>query len=368
MPQACCSNRKLTGALPPKAENEAAKSLAEPWVTGTLQTESGPVPIVSTRWTFRDRLGSWKVRWGIGRMDYDIHPGLYGVGRPDDTSPVLVTANYKMTFDRLRCELSGLDAWIMVLDTKGINVWCAAGKGTFGTREVIRRLKAVGLSQIVSHRTIILPQLGAPGVKAHEVTKATGFRVVYGPVRAADLPAFLAAGQVATPEMRRVRFGTWDRLVLTPNELVASIKPAVIALGILFILNSVGFGHYGLADLVALAGAILAGSVLTPVLLPILPGRLFAVKGALLGLAWAAAVNLLGGWPEASAAVWMKAIAWFLVLPAISAFEAMNFTGCTTYTSVSGVNREMRLTLMPQLVAAVTGVVLLLASDVVRLV
>jgi hypothetical protein len=367
MPQACCSNRKLSGTGPLKPGNDAVKSMDEPWVTGTIPTANGPVPVVSTRLGWRDRLGSWKARWGIGRMDYTVHPGLYGVGHPDGGSPVLVTANYKMTFDRVRCELSGLDAWIMVLDTRGINVWCAAGKGTFGTREVVRRLKAVGLPAIVSHRTIILPQLGAPGVKAHEVTKATGFRVVYGPVRATDLPAFLSAGQVATPEMRRVRFGTWDRLVLTPIQLVFTLKPAAIALGILFILNSIGFGKYGPADLVALAGTILAGSVLTPVLLPVIPGKMFAVKGALLGLAWAAALNLLSGWPDPSVTVWLKALGMFLLIPAVTAFEAMNFTGCSTYTSVSGVNREMRLTLMPQLVAAVAGVILLLSSDLVRL-
>jgi CO dehydrogenase/acetyl-CoA synthase gamma subunit (corrinoid Fe-S protein) len=76
------------------------------------------------------------MRWGIGRHRYRIEPGLYAVGTPGSDSPVLVTANYKMSFDALRRELGGLDAWILVLETDGINVWCAAGKGTFGTEEV----------------------------------------------------------------------------------------------------------------------------------------------------------------------------------------------------------------------------------------
>ena len=214
---------------------------------------------------------------------------------------------------------------------------------------------------------MILPQLGAPGVKAHEVARATGFHVVYGPVQASDLSAFLAAGQVATPKMRLVRFNAWDRLVLTPIELVSMLKPAFIALGILFILNAIGLGQYGLIDLAAIAGAILAGCVLTPVLLPLLPSRLFSVKGAFMGLLVAVAVNLASGWPAPDAAGWLKATGYFLALPAVSAFEAMNFTGCTTYTSPSGVNREMRLTLMPQLILGVTGVLLLLAGDIARL-
>jgi hypothetical protein len=82
----------------------------------------------------------------------------------------------------------------LILDTKGINVWCAAGKGTFGTDELVGRILKTGLSEIVSHRKLVLPQLGAPGVSAHEVTKQTGFSVVYGPVRAKDIKAFLDSG------------------------------------------------------------------------------------------------------------------------------------------------------------------------------
>ena len=69
-----------------------------------------------------DRTGTWKVRLGVGRMRYQISPGLYAVGKPTDDSPVLVSANYKMSFDRLRSQLVSLNAWILVLDTKGINV------------------------------------------------------------------------------------------------------------------------------------------------------------------------------------------------------------------------------------------------------
>jgi len=81
---------------------------------------------------------------------------------PVNTLPVLVTANFKMSFDRLRNALPGRDAWILVLDTKGVNVWCAAGKGTFGTSELVARITACGLNQIVSHREVVLPQLQGP--------------------------------------------------------------------------------------------------------------------------------------------------------------------------------------------------------------
>lgn len=337
-----------------------------PALDDTAVREESPVPQVSTKLSGADVWGTWKSRWAMGRDDYAVPAGLYRAGEPDSQSPVLVTANYKMTFDSLRKELGGIDAWILVLDTKGVNVWCAAGKGTFGTKELVRRIGATGLAAHVSHRRLILPQLGAVGVAAHEVRKASGFSVVYGPVRASDLPAYLAAGQVATPTMRRVRFTTLDRLVLTPAELVFTFKPAAIALGVLFILNAFGIGSYGLVDLYALAGTLFVGCVLTPVLLPWLPGRAFALKGAELGLLWAVAVALLNGWPAAPTLAWPRALAYLLLLPALSGYLAMNFTGSTTFTSPSGVNREMRFAVPAMFVAAVAGVLLMLVDGFVQ--
>ena len=162
------------------------------------------------------------MRWGVGRKGFRVEPGLYALGSPGPDSPVLASANYRMSFDHLRRALAGRDAWILVLDTRGINVWCAAGKGTFGSAELIARVRAVSLAARVRHRTIVVPQLGATGIAAREVGSASGFAVVFGPVRAADLPAYLDAGMAATPAMRRVTFSLLERLVLVPVELVQS--------------------------------------------------------------------------------------------------------------------------------------------------
>ena len=189
-------------------------------------TAQGAVTIVATQLTGREHVRHWRVRWGIGRMRYAIQPGLYAVGDPDSQAPVLVTANYKLTFDLLRRELSGLNAWILVLDTRGINVWCAAGKGTFGTEELLRRMRVTRLAQRVDHRRLILPQLAAPGIAAHEIQAQSGFHVVYGPVYARDIAAFISNGEKATPAMRRIRFSFKDRMTLVPMELIPSLKLA----------------------------------------------------------------------------------------------------------------------------------------------
>jgi hypothetical protein len=302
------------------------------------------------------------VRLGIRRKRFRVEPGLYALGAPGPETPVLVSANYRLSFDHVRRSLAGRDAWILVLDTRGINVWCAAGKGTFGSGELVDRLASVGLEHRVSHRTIVVPQLGATGISAHEVRRACGFEVVFGPVRAADLPAFLDAGMAATPGMRRVSFTLRERAALVPVELVQSAVWTAALLALLLPAGGLVPGGFSLSALLArapvtlaaCAGALLAGSALTPLLLPWIPGRAFSLKGALLGAIWAVAAAALsvgdGVAPLAG---------WGVLLTAASAFFAMQFTGSSVITSLSGVRREMKIALPLQIAAIILGVALI---------
>lgn len=326
------------------------------FVTGSVDTLTGPVPVVPAQLTWRDRRGGYRVRWGIGRYTYTVDPGLYAVGTPTDLSPVLVTANYKLTFDALRRTLTGRDAWILVLDTRGINVWCAAGKGTFGTAELISRIQGTGLAQVVSHGVLVLPQLGATGVAAHEVRRATGFRCVWGPVRATDLPAFLDSGMRATVEMRRVTFPLRDRLVLMPVEAVNLLGLTVAVAAGAALIGGIGPGFYSIARALerapiaaaAAIAAIVGGTVVTPALLPWLPSRMFAEKGAAVGIV--AALLIDAAFWSAHAPLSLAAAG--LVAVVGSSFAAMNYTGTSTYTSLHGVEREMRLVMPWQALGA----------------
>jgi len=266
--------------------------------------------------------------------------------------------------------LTSLDAWILVLDTKGINVWCAAGKGTFGTDEIVRRVAATKLKKVVSHRRLIVPQLGAPGVAPHEVSRGSGFRVVYGPVRAEDLPAFLAAGMKATPAMRRVRFPMGDRLAVAPVELMLAGKSMLLIAACLLFLSGLGPDGYawarvatvGLWSAALFLGACIGSIVLAPALLPWLPGRAFAVKGAWLGFALLLGAGLYVGAHPALLDSWFSAAAWCLLIPASASFLTMNFTGASTFTSLSGVRLEVRVAAPVQAACAVLGAILWLVG------
>ena len=294
-------------------------------------------------------------------MSYLVPPGLYAIGQPDDGSPVLVTANYKMSYDLLRGSMRSENIWLLVLETYGINVWCAAGKGTFGTGELVRRLELSGLAQVVSHRRLLLPIMGAAGIKAIEVRKRSGFEVQFAALHIQDMQEYLHNGMQTTPRMRELTFTAKERLVLIPIELVTGVKSLLyggLPLSLVSGLSGHGFsmpsaGH-AFAQFVA---AVLCGTVLVPLLLPVLPGRMFALKGAISGVAVSVLISLLF-----AARPLPERVALVLFATALSAFYAMNFTGSTPFTSPSGVRREIRRSMPVMGVASVLAVILLIGA------
>lgn len=328
------------------------------FVAGFMETAAGTVPQVHAQLNWHDKMGTVNVRLGFGRNDYKIAPGLYAVGRPDRSSPVLVTANYKLSFDHLRRHLDSINAWILILDTRGINVWCAAGKGTFGARELIYRVQRTQLEKVVDHRKLILPQLSATGVNGREVKKRCGFKVVWGPVLASDLPTFLSKGEKADGDMRRVTFTFVERAVLVPVELTLLRKYLLWTLLGIFAASGIGPDLFsisfawqrGILMLWAGVAGIVAGAILVPILLPWLPGRAFALKGGLTGLVLGIVTTLsMIKNPHISI---LGALGLILITTALSSFLSMNFTGSTPYTSPSGVEKEMRKAIPLQLLTA----------------
>jgi hypothetical protein len=339
------------------------------FVKDFAETPVGFVPRIKTGLEGMDRAGTFRARLGVSRDWYRVAPGLYCVGTPDKKSPVLVTANYKLSFDSLRKELGGIDTWILVLDTRGVNVWCAAGKRTFSTEEVIRQVQGVGLDKLVSHRELILPQLGAPGISAHKVKRGCGFKVIWGPLKARDLKTFLNNGCKADTYMRQLSFTMSERLVLIPVELYLIVKPSLAILLAVFVLSGISPDIFsfsaawfrGLNGAAAYLMGVLAGAVVVPALLPWLPTRQFYIKGILAGAAGGMFLILYLG----ANITKLEVLTLFLLTTAVSSYAAMNFTGATPFTSPSGVEKEMRRGIPLQMLAVVIAIIAWVATPFV---
>jgi ferredoxin len=145
-------------------------------------------------------------------VPWPTEPGLRAVGQPDEWSPVIVTGNYDLTVRRVLRALEGVDAWVVIAPSGGINVWCAAAGGHLTTHQIVTALKTSGVDTRVRHRRAVLPQLAATGVMAREVSRRCGWRVRFGPVYAEDLPRYLAQDATKSDDMRHVRFTAFERV------------------------------------------------------------------------------------------------------------------------------------------------------------
>ncbi len=154
--------------------------------------------------------------------------GLMKIGNPGRNSPVLLTGNYHLTVERVKRALRETDAYLLVANSRGINVWCSATGGHFTNHDVISVLKTSGIEELVDHRKVILPQLAATGIESRVVQKKTGWKVIWGPVYAKDVPAFVEDKFTKTPEMREVRFPLVQRVEMAamwafPFSIIAAL-------------------------------------------------------------------------------------------------------------------------------------------------
>jgi len=297
---------------------------------------------VAHQWTGEERWNALRCRLGRFGASSRVAPGLYALGQPDADSPAVATSSYRLTFDQLRRGLAGISCWVLVLDTRGLDVASAAAGGQLGTDEVVSRLISSRLERVVSHWRIVLPGLASDAVDASEVAARTGFECVPGPSAAADLPAFLnrrawaqgaagAAGAQRPPEARPA-FTVVDALALVASEIGRSLMyyPGFAFAAILY----TGLGPGGVTLGRAIGGswpllalglaAVAAGSGLAPLVHAAVRAIPLWAAGEIAGLGAAAAL-LQGARLSAGMDLFLRLGCW-LFFPTASAVLAARFS------------------------------------------
>ena len=243
----------------------------------------------------------WPTTWELAGCGW-VSAGCVTVCRRDCTQwaaprpspPVLVTANYKLTLDHLRSQSKRAERVDSGAGHQGRECLVCGRQGDVWHR----RARPPGNGDAADRDRIAsatgAAAAGRPGVAAHEVKNRCGFRVVFGPVSARDIPAFLAAGMQATPAMRKVEFPLGSAAGCGPDRSQTATRstslPAAAALLLLAGLGADGYSWSRVAatGLISAASAArhLAGQfrVAAPALLPWLPGRPLSLKGLWLGL------------------------------------------------------------------------------------
>jgi NAD-dependent dihydropyrimidine dehydrogenase PreA subunit len=237
-----------------------------------------------------------------------------------------------------------LNAYLVVANSRGVNVWCAAAGGLFTHHDVVSALKTSGIEGRVDHRTVILPQLAAAGIEAGEVRRRAGWEVVWGPASASGLPAFLQDGQQADASMRSVSFDWLQRV-----EMAAAWSfpiSAFVALALFCLWRAATWPAvlltWGLALLVFLAfplyerwlGPRQRGQVSTPV------PRLAVAQGGLQLILWVLCVVGLAGFAALSGNLtWAWLWRWGLLALVLVVLVTIDLTGMTPVTK-SGTHED----------------------------
>lgn len=308
-----------------------------------------------------------------GQIDLvPIDPGLYKSGNPDENSPIVVTANYEFTFIKVMRALKGLDAWVLCVDSKGINVWCAARGNDFGNNQLIEAVEATGLKGITKKKTLILPQLSAGGVATPELQKKSNnfpFRVVFGPVWSRDLPEFIKNRPSRKPDrMKLAKFTLKHRFRAFITHTTFLIRKIFALPLIAVFLISLVLNLIGLFDKLWWAGELLLWIILSNFLITfLLPlskfTRRFIYKGIFFGIINALALGVLTYFLQNSIFYVLWSIAFLFW---ISFFSTMSLSGYTMATSPSEIQEEYpifsiinKILLTISLISMVVGIILL---------
>ena len=228
------------------------------------------ISIVRSIW---DYIGRW--------FPNPVEPGLRRLGNPDRHAPVLVTSNFHLTVRRVEKALSSINAWLLVVPTNGINVWCSSAGGEMTVHNLLTVMKTSQVQDRVAHRRLILPQLSASGIDRKLLKEKSGWSAEFGPVYARDIPAFLEKEHEKTAEMCRVSYPNSFRfeMLFSMNALMW----ALISMVLVFIKPAWALL---LSAFFCGAGIILYGGY------PYLPGKSGWVKAVILSMLQAIGIAL----------------------------------------------------------------------------
>jgi ubiquinone/menaquinone biosynthesis C-methylase UbiE len=284
-----------------------------------------------------------------GQVDHvPIEPGIYQSGNPDENSPIIVTANYLYTYIKFMRAVKEKDMWVLCVDSRGINVWCAARGNNFGNKQLIEAVNASGIAKITNKKTLILPQLSAGGIAAPLLKSEDPtfpFNILYGPVWAKDLPQFLEERPARKPDkMKLAKFSGSHRVRAGITHTTFLFRKIFLWPSILLLLILSGFVVFNLLSLSSLwtVGEIWLWIILTNIIITLLfPLTKFTRKFIIKGIFFGALIIALF-----SGIIWLlNGSLYYILLNLffyfwIAFFSTMSFSGYTMATSPQEIQDE----------------------------
>jgi hypothetical protein len=285
-----------------------------------------------------------------GQVDnVPIEPGLYKSGNPNKKSPIIATANYAYTFIKVMRDLEGFDAWILCIDSNGINVWCAARGNDFGNDQLLEVVEATGVKNLTDNKTIILPQLSAGGVskpKLPEKSEKFPFEIKYGPVWSKHLEEYLTMYPKKKPEkMKRAKFTLTHRTRAGITHTTFLMRKIFLLPLLLLLISFLGLDIINMINKTWIIGDILFWIIFPNILLiffyPISNfTRNFIIKSIFFGFINAFSLSLIS-WIFQKSFLYISLNFIFFIW--IGFFTSMSFSGYTMSTNPREIRDEYPL-------------------------
>lgn len=126
------------------------------------------------------------------RVAPTVESKVYAFNDADETSAVLVTTNFALTYYAVagETENSKLPAYLICQDTGGLCVLAAWSTGKFVPETIAEMVKKQAVADRVKHKQLVLPGYVAR-IKGELEDELPGWEIIVGPREAADLPKFL---------------------------------------------------------------------------------------------------------------------------------------------------------------------------------
>jgi len=301
-----------------------------------------------------------------GQIDHvPIEPGIYQSGNPDENSPIIVTANYIYTYIKVMRALKGIDAWVLCVDSKGINVWCAARGNNFGNKQLIEAVKATEIAKITKKKTLILPQLSAGGIAAPLIKSEAPdfpFNILYGPVWAKYLPQFLEERPAHKPDKmklarftgsHRLRAGITHTTFLFRKIFLFPTIALFLLLMVLTLLDILWIGKLWIVGELWLW--IISTNALISILIPLTNfTRKFIIKGLIFGSINVFLFSVISWFLQSSIPFILLSICFYFWL---AFFSTMSFSGYTMATSPREIQDEYPIFSKTNMVLLIIGLI-----------
>jgi len=125
------------------------------------------------------------------QVPIQVKPGIYPVNGPSESSPILFTTNFSLTYFTVLSDVekSKVPIWLQVVDTEGLSVMTAFSAGKLTPESVNASLETSGVRDKSKSGQIIIP--GMVSRMSGKLSELTGLKVIVGPKESSGIPKFL---------------------------------------------------------------------------------------------------------------------------------------------------------------------------------